>query len=127
MAGRLAPRLVVLAASLAAAPALVPAAPAAPAAPAEQKTAKAFKGNRDLGEYLSSECVTCHQPSDKQVGAIPVIIGWPEDQFVAVLQSFKRRERDNQVMQTMTSRLSDEEMSALAAYFGALPAPLAKK
>ena len=88
--------------------------------------AKTFKGDRDLGEYLSNECVTCHQPSGRQVGAIPVIIGWPEDQFVAVLQSFKRRERDNQVMQTMTSRLSDEEMLALAAYFGSLPVPVAK-
>lgn len=89
---------------------------------AEEKVAHTLKGDRDLGEYLSSECVTCHQPSGKQVGAIPVIIGWPEDQFVAVLQSFKRRERDNQVMQTMTSRLSDEEMAALAAYFGSLKA-----
>jgi len=88
--------------------------------------AKTFRGDRDLGEYLSNECVTCHQPSGRQVGAIPVIIGWPEDQFVAVLQSFKRRERDNQVMQTMTSRLSDEEMLALAAYFGSLPVPVAK-
>ena len=94
---------------------------------AEKKAAPPTKGDRDLGEYLSSECVTCHQPSGKQVGAIPVIIGWPEDQFVAVLQSFKRRERDNQVMQTMTSRLSDEEMAALAAYFGSLPVPAATK
>lgn len=100
---------------------------AAGAAYAEQKAAGPIKGDRDLGEYLSSECVTCHQPSGKQVGAIPVIIGWPEDQFVAVMQSFKRRERDNQVMQTMASRLSDEEMAALAAYFGSLPVPAAQK
>lgn len=116
MGARHLPCLLVLAASLAATP-----------CHAEEKVANAFRGDRDLGEYLSSECVTCHQPSGKQVGAIPVIIGWPEDQFVAVLQSFKRRERDNQVMQTMTSRLSDEEMFALAAYFGTLPVPLAKK
>ncbi|MCA0405735.1 MAG: c-type cytochrome [Proteobacteria bacterium] len=99
---------------------LVLAALAAPSARAEEKVASVLKGDRDLGEYLSSECVTCHQPSGKQVGAIPVIIGWPEDQFVAVMHSFKRRERDNQVMQTMASRLSDEEMAALAAYFGSL-------
>ncbi len=84
------------------------------------------KGDRVLGEYLSSECVTCHQPSGKQVGAVPVIIGWPEDQFIAVLRSFRSRERDNQVMQTLTSRLSDEEMAALAAYFGSLPVPAAR-
>lgn len=114
MAARLALCLLALAAAL------------APAV-AEEKARSAYKGDRDLGEYLSSECVTCHQPSGRQVGAIPVIIGWPEDQFVAVLHSFKRRERDNQVMQTMTSRLSDEEMLALAAYFGSLPVPTARK
>ena len=100
---------------------------ASPAALAEQKAHAPFKGDRDLGEYLSSECVTCHQPSGKVVAGIPAIIGWPEDQFVAVMQSFKRRERDNQVMQTMTSRLSDDEMLALAAYFGTLPVPAATK
>jgi cytochrome c553 len=94
---------------------------------AEEKTRHAYKGDRELGEYLSSECVTCHQPSGKIVAGIPAIIGWPEDQFIAVLHSFKRRERDNQVMQTMTSRLSDEEMLALAAYFGTLPVPMAQK
>lgn len=83
--------------------------------------AQPAKGDAALGEYLSSECVTCHLPTGKQVGAIPVITGWPEDQFVAVLDSYKRRERDNQVMQTLTSRLSNEEMAALAAYFSKLP------
>ena len=93
---------------------------------AETAAVHGIKGDRDLGEYLSAECVTCHQPSGRQVGAIPVIVGWPEDQFIAVLQSFRRRERDNQVMQTLSSRLSDEEMAALAAYFGSLPAPPTK-
>lgn len=116
MKARHAPCLLVLAASLAAAPAL-----------AEQKADKAFKGDRELGEYLANECVTCHQPSGRIVGGIPAIIGWPEDQFLAVMHSFKRRERDNQVMQTMASRLSEEEMLALAAYFGTLPVPAASK
>jgi len=90
-------------------------------AAAEEVTPRTSKGDRALGEYLSSECVTCHQVTGKSTGGIPSIIAWPEDQFVAVLESFKRRERDNQVMQTLTSRLSNEEMEALAAYFGSLP------
>jgi cytochrome c553 len=90
---------------------------------AEDKTSHASKGDRALGEYLSSECVTCHQVSGKHAGGIPSIIAWPEDQFIAMLEAFKRRERDNQVMQTLASRLSTEEIEALAAYFGSLPAP----
>jgi cytochrome c553 len=81
-------------------------------------------GDRALGEYLSSECVTCHQVSGRQVGGIPAIIGLPEDAFTALMESYKRRERDNQVMQTMAGRLSEEEIAALAAYFGSLrPSP----
>jgi cytochrome c553 len=77
-------------------------------------------GDRALGEYLSSECVTCHQVSGRQTGGIPAIVGLPQDAFVALMDSYKRRERDNQVMQTMAGRLSEEEIAALAAYFGSL-------
>jgi cytochrome c553 len=81
-------------------------------------------GDRALGEYLSAECVTCHQISGRQVGAIPAIVGLPEDAFAALMNSYKRRERDNQVMQTLAARLSEEEIAALAAYFGSLrPSP----
>jgi mono/diheme cytochrome c family protein len=38
-------------------------------------------GDHALGEYLSSECVTCHQISGKAQG-IPPIVGWPAASFV---------------------------------------------
>jgi cytochrome c553 len=78
------------------------------------------KGDRDLGQFLSSECVTCHQASGQQAGGVPAITGWADDQFVAVMRAYKNRERDNQVMQAIAARLSDEEIAALAAYFGEL-------
>jgi len=78
------------------------------------------RGDRALGEYLSSECVTCHQISGRQVGAVPAIVGLPEDAFVALMASYKRRERDSQIMQTIAGQLSEEEVAALAAYFGSL-------
>jgi cytochrome c len=72
-----------------------------------------------LGRHLASECVTCHASNKSNVG-IPSIYGWPPDQFVAVLQSYKAKERDNPVMQSVAARLSEEEMAALAAYFATL-------
>ncbi len=72
-----------------------------------------------FGQYLSGECVTCHLMSGAAKG-IPAIIGWPEDGFIAVMQSYKSKTRDNPVMQTIAARLSDEEMAALAAYFATL-------
>ncbi|MDX2158793.1 MAG: c-type cytochrome [Hyphomicrobiaceae bacterium] len=74
------------------------------------------------GEYLSSACVTCHRLDGADKG-IPSIVGWPSDQFITVLKSYKTRERPNQVMQTIAGRLSDDEMAALAAYYGSLKAP----
>jgi cytochrome c553 len=79
-----------------------------------------IKGDPAFGEYLSSLCVTCHQPSGKAVGGIPPIVAWPEEQFIAVLNSYRWKERDNEVMQTVTAQLTDEEIAALAAYFGGL-------
>lgn len=73
------------------------------------------------GEYLSSECVTCHR-RDGQDKGIPSIVGWPSEQFVAVLKSYKTKDRTNPIMQTITARLTDEDMTALAAYYGGLKA-----
>jgi cytochrome c553 len=77
-------------------------------------------GDRALGEYLSSECVTCHRPSGTPIGAIPAIRGWPIDQFVAVMSAYKNKQRENDVMQSIAGRLGQEEIEALATYFGSL-------
>lgn len=82
--------------------------------------AEAQAGDRALGEYLASECTTCHQISGHRDGRIPAIVGWPEDQFIAVVESYRDKHRDNPIMQTIASRLSNEEVAALAAYFGSL-------
>jgi cytochrome c553 len=77
-------------------------------------------GDRALGEYLSSECATCHQTSGRQAGGVPAIIGHPAEQFVALMESYKQRHRENEVMRTIAARLSEEEIAALAAYYGSL-------
>lgn len=85
------------------------------------------KGDRELGEYLSSQCTGCHQISGRSVGGVPAIVAWPEDGFIAVMQSYKKGERDNETMRVISHRLSNEEVAALAAYFGSLPDQSAKK
>lgn len=84
-----------------------------------QTSRYAQAGDIAFGEYLSGECVTCHS----RVGAnngIPPIVGWPVDQFAAVMTSYRDKTRDNQVMQTIAARLTAEEVAALAAYFATL-------
>jgi cytochrome c553 len=93
------------------------------AAPA---TLSQASGDRALGQYLSSECVTCHQLSGRFDG-IPPIVGWREESFVEIMNEYKTKKRDHAAMQTIASRLSPEEISALAAYFGSVKPAAAPK
>jgi len=78
-----------------------------------------IEGDVEYGEYLSSECVTCHQQSGADEG-IPSIIGWIEEDFVVALHAYKQGLRPHPVMQMMASRLDDEQIAALAAYFASI-------
>ncbi|WP_028030228.1 c-type cytochrome [Gemmobacter nectariphilus] len=79
----------------------------------------ALKGDPDYGEYLSSECTTCHQADGSDQG-IPSITGWPTEDFVVAMHAYKRQLRPHPVMQMMAGRLSNDEIAALAAFFAAL-------
>lgn len=85
------------------------------------------KGDRELGEYLSSQCTGCHQLSGRTAGGVPSIVAWPEDQFIAVMDSYKEGVRENETMRVISHRLSLEEIAALAAFFGSLTDTTAKK
>lgn len=76
----------------------------------------AIVGDTDYGEYLASECTTCHQLDGSDKG-IPAITNWPTEDFVVAMHAYKRQIRPHPVMQMMAARLSDEEIAALAAYF----------
>lgn len=79
----------------------------------------ALKGDPDYGEYLSSECTTCHQADGSDQG-IPSITGWPTEDFVVAMHAYKRQLRPHPVMQMMAGRLSNDEIAALAAFFATL-------
>lgn len=78
----------------------------------------ALQGDPDYGEYLSGECVTCHEKNGASEG-IPSIHGMPDAAFVTALHAYRGKHRDNATMQMIAGRLSDEEIAGLAAYFGA--------
>ena len=76
----------------------------------------ALIGDPEYGEYLSSECTTCHLRDGSDQG-IPSITRWPVEDFVVAMHAYKRKLRPHPVMQMMAGRLDDEEIAALAAYF----------
>ena len=79
----------------------------------------AIEGDAEYGEYLSSECTTCHQASGSDKG-IPSIIGWDIELFVTAMHAYRAKHRRHPVMEMVTARLGDEEIAALAAYFKGL-------
>lgn len=79
-------------------------------------TILAIQGDPEYGEYLSSECKTCHQADGADEG-IPSIVYWPEGDFVIAMHAYKNKQRPHPVMQMIAGRLNDEEIAALAAYF----------
>lgn len=73
----------------------------------------------EYGEYLSSECTTCHRIDGADEG-IPSITGWPPDAFVGALEYYKKGQHDSDIMRTVARSLDDEQMEALAQYFSTL-------
>lgn len=84
--------------------------------PALPAATLALVGDPEFGEYLASECQTCHQTSGVNDG-IPGISGWPTEDFVVAMHAYKQKLRPHPVMQMMAGRLNDEEIAALGAYF----------
>jgi cytochrome c len=82
-------------------------------------TGRARAADVAYGEYLAGECFSCHRKDGSEKG-IPAIIGWPQDQLVAVFWSYKEKVRDNVTMQTIAARFTKEDMQAMAAYLETL-------
>ena len=74
----------------------------------------AIEADPAFGEYLSSQCATCHGSAN---GQIPGIAGLPADYFVGAIHEYRTGVRDNDVMRSQVGRLSEEEIAALAAFY----------
>ncbi len=77
------------------------------------------------GRHLARECMSCHR-IDGVENAIPSIVGWPPDSFVATIKFYRDGVRTNPVMVSVASSLSDEQVQALASFFASVPKPAKK-
>ena len=73
----------------------------------------------EYGQYLASECTSCHLLSGKE-SKIPNIVGLEAETFVVVLRAYRDKHLSHEAMQNIASRLGDEEMISLAIYFESL-------
>jgi len=75
----------------------------------------------EFGRYLASECMTCHRAT--ATGTIPNIFSMAGTTFAEVMKAYREKRLPNAVMQTVASRLIDEEIEALAYYFATTKTP----
>ncbi len=78
-----------------------------------------IEGDIAYGQFLASECLTCHQESGATDG-IPAIVGIAKDYFVLAVVEYQTNVRDSDVMRVQVASLGGEEIAALAAYLGTL-------
>ncbi|PQM68482.1 MAG: hypothetical protein CML49_02100 [Rhodobacteraceae bacterium] len=72
----------------------------------------------EFGEYLSSQCVTCHKNNSSK--GIPAIAGKDYHYLVSLLEGYRSKELKNNVMRLQAGNLSDEEIASLSLYFSKL-------
>jgi cytochrome c553 len=75
---------------------------------------------RAYGKHLAQECTSCHRIDGTDNG-IPSIVAWNKDEFITTLKFYKDGARPNPAMVSVAKSLDDEQMAALAAFYGALP------
>ena len=83
---------------------------------------------KSYGRHLAQECTGCHRIDGVDNG-IPSILGWDAERFVTTLRFYRDGARTNPVMVSVAKSLDEDQLAALAAYYGSLPkpAPKAKK
>jgi cytochrome c553 len=74
------------------------------------------------GRHLSGECSACHRIDGADTG-IPSITGWDPEEFATTLGFYRKGDRNNPAMVSVAQSLDDDQIKALAAYFGSLPNP----
>jgi cytochrome subunit of sulfide dehydrogenase len=82
---------------------------------------RSMAADDNQGAQLAAICASCHRLDGRDKG-IPSIVGLNRKQFTDIMAAFKSGESSSQIMHAIALSLSDEEVSALAAYLAALPA-----
>ena len=76
----------------------------------------------ELGRYLASECMACHR-AQTTASSIPNLSQVPRDHFVEVIKAYRSKELPNPAMQNVASRLTDEDIEALALFYSTAKQP----
>jgi len=77
-------------------------------------------GDPAAGKAKSASCAGCHGANGQGNGSNPPLAGKSEEALLQGLQDYKSGKRDNAIMKSFASKLSDQDMANLAAYYASL-------
>lgn len=70
---------------------------------------------------LAASCAACHGPMGNSLGGTPTLAALNKTYFIQRMQGFKSGTLPSTVMHHHAKGLTDDEITALAGYFAALP------
>ncbi|WP_442584326.1 c-type cytochrome [Methylophilus sp.] len=70
---------------------------------------------------LAASCAACHGPIGNSLGGTPTLAALNKTYFIQRMQGFKSGSLPSTVMHHHAKGLTDDEITALAGYFAALP------
>jgi cytochrome c len=80
----------------------------------------AMQGDPAYGEFLASECASCHVSGRAASSGVPQIDNLTSDEMMLALVQYRLGARDNSTMVSIAQTLGDLEIASLVAYFAQL-------
>jgi cytochrome c553 len=77
-------------------------------------------GDPAAGKAKANGCAGCHGANGEGKDPYPKLAGLPENEIVQMLKDYKSGKRKNAIMKTFASKLSDQDMANLGAYYASL-------
>lgn len=78
-------------------------------------------GDPVAGKTKANQCAGCHGANGQGTGANPALAGKEAAYLAKQLQDYKSGARSHVMMNLMAKKLSDEDITDLAAYYAPLP------
>ena len=77
-------------------------------------------GDIAAGKAKAGACAGCHGANGEGKAPNPALAGKAQDGFVQAMQDYKSGKRNNPIMKTFATPLSDQDMANLGAYYASL-------
>lgn len=77
-------------------------------------------GDAEAGKAKAGTCAGCHGANGEGTASGPALAGMKKDKFEREMKAYKSGKKDNAMMKSLASGLSEKDIDNLAAYYASL-------